>query len=251
MTDNSPAFGKSKLECPHCNVVSQQSWFNEGVSSTVINKIITHSYLDYRSGIPDYKQDAISAFINSNKASIASGIKHYMPPELSISTCTTCNETAIWIGEEIVYPLKSAIDPPNEDLDDDIKSLYNEAASIYALSPKGSSALLRLALQKMMKQIGKNGDNINNDIKELVASGLSVKIQQALDIVRVVGNNAVHPGQIDFDDGNDVANRLFHLINFIANELITKPKELDDLYTEIVPEETRGHISQRDSSDGQ
>ncbi|USI88072.1 hypothetical protein LZ086_01570 [Acinetobacter johnsonii] len=73
-------------------------------------------------------------------------------------------------------------------------------------------------------------------------------MQQALDLLRVVGNNAVHPGQIDLDDNNDIAMKLFHLLNYIANEMITKPKELDFLYSSIIPEETKQHIKERDGT---
>ena len=100
------------------------------------------------------------------------------------------------MNKEIVFPKKTTLPPPNADLNEDIKSLYLELLQSYRLA-KGSTALLRLALQKLLKQVGKSGKNINGDIKELVAEGLSPKIQQALDLLRVVGNNAVHPGQIN------------------------------------------------------
>ncbi|WPC04208.1 DUF4145 domain-containing protein [Pseudomonas benzenivorans] len=131
-------------------------------------------------------------------------------------------------------------------MDEDIKEIYQEAATIFVDSPKGATALLRLALQKLLKQVGKSGKNINNDIKELVAEGLSPKIQQALDILRVVGNNAVHPGQINLDDNSEIATKLFSILNFIADEVITKPRELDQLYSGIIPDETQEHIKQRD-----
>ncbi len=38
--------------------------------------------------------------------------------------------------------------------------------------------------------------------------------------------------------------KLFHLLNYIANEMITKPKELDFLYSSIIPEETKQHIKE-------
>jgi hypothetical protein len=98
--------------------------------------------------------------------------------------------------------------------------------------------------------LGKSGNNINNDIKELVSDGLSSKIQKALDLLRVVGNNAVHPGQIDLNDGKEIALKLFHVLNFIADEMITKPKELDLLYSDVVPDETKQHINTRDGRAG-
>ena len=100
----------------------------------------------------------------------------------------------MWVNKEIVFPRKTVIPPPNEDLEESIKDLYMEAATILVDSPKGSTALLRLALQMLLKQVGKSGKKINDDIGELVSEGLSPKIQQALDLLRVIGNNAVHPG---------------------------------------------------------
>ncbi|WP_210409489.1 DUF4145 domain-containing protein, partial [Leptospira levettii] len=138
------------------------------------------------------------------------------------------------------------IEKPNEDLNEEIKSIYLEAAKIVTDSPKGATALLRLALQKLMIQIGKNGKDINKDIGELVKEGLSPKVQQSLDLLRVVGNHAVHPGQIDFDDDENIALNLFKILNYIAEELITKPKEINSLYESIIPEETKKHIKERD-----
>ncbi len=116
---------------------------------------------------------------------------------------------------------KTTIPPPNDDLNEDIKVLYLEASSILVDSPKGATALLRLALQKLLKQVGKSGKNINNDIKALVAEGMSPKIQQALDLLRVIGNNAVHPGQINLDDNTEIAQKLFGILNFIVKRGLT------------------------------
>ncbi|MCA8917272.1 MAG: hypothetical protein KDB90_17910, partial [Planctomycetes bacterium] len=73
-----------------------------------------------------------------------------------------------------------------------------------------------------------------------------VKIQQALDLLRVVGNNAVHPGIIDFDDNEEVALKMFQALNLIADEMITKPKEIDELYQSVMPEQAKVHIQNRD-----
>jgi len=73
----------------------------------------------------------------------------------------------------MIYPKTIKVSLPNEDLDGDIKKDYLEAANIFNDSPRASTALLRLALQKLCKQLGEKGDNINADIAALVKKGLN------------------------------------------------------------------------------
>ena len=108
--------------------------------------------------------------------------------------------------------------------------------------------LLRLAIQKLCKHLGEPGKNINDDIASLVKKGLSPKVQQALDIVRVVGNNAVHPGQIDLRDDMDIAGSLFDLVNLIADVMITQPKQIEQMYQTVVPESQQEAIKKRNDS---
>ena len=123
---------------------------------------------------------------------------------------------------------------------------YEEASTILDPSPRGAAALLRLGIQKLCKHLGEKGDNINEDIAALVQKGLDHRVQQALDIVRVVGNNAVHPGQIDLKDNRATAEQLFGLANLIAEIMITQPKHVASLY-DTLPENARKAIQKRDS----
>jgi len=244
--DLSPEFKSERFQCPHCQVASQQTWFDVESSSEAANKILSHVFYDYRRQIKDYQQNAISAFISELELANERHMSEFVPDGFSVATCSTCSEISLWVNEEIVFPKQTVVAPPNEDMEQDIRDLYTEASTIVIDSPKGAIALLRLALQLLLKQLGKSGKNINSDIKELVSEGLSPKIQKALDLLRVVGNNAVHPGQIDLEDGRNIALKLFHVLNFIADEMISKPKELDLLYADVVPEETQKHINERD-----
>ncbi len=94
---------------------------------------------------------------------------------------------------------------------------------------------MRLCIQKVCEQLGEKGKKIDDDIAALVKRGLPITVQQALDIVRVVGNNAVHPGQIDLKDDQDTAMSLFGLVNLIAQIMITQPKEVAALYGSLPP----------------
>jgi hypothetical protein len=243
-----PEYGNKKFQCPHCNTVATQEWFTANTASKTATSILNHLYLNYRPNIDDYSQEKIVRFLKEIDNNFKSNFHQFVPNGFSVATCSSCDEFTLWVNKEIVFPKKTSLPPPNPDLNDGIKDLYLEASSILIDSPKGSTALLRLALQKLLEQVGKSGKNINNDIKALVSEGMSPKIQQALDLLRVIGNNAVHPGQINLDDNTEVAQKLFGILNFIAEELITKPKELEELYADLIPNDTQVHIKQRDGT---
>lgn len=202
-----PEFDKQSFHCPHCGVYSNQIW------------------------------KTVSIWNNGNE-----NLR-----DIKLAYCTHCNDKSIWFQENMIEPNIGGVPLPNNDLSEDIKSDYYEARDILNKSPRGSAALLRLAIQKLCKELGEKGKNINQDIGELVKKGLPIKIQQALDYVRVVGNNAVHPGQIELKDNKEIAINLFSLINIIADVMITQPKEVDKLYGSL-PKSQVESIEKRDNS---
>ena len=144
-----------------------------------------------------------------------------------------------------MWPVTKTGPPPNSDLDDGIIEVYEEARAIAHRSPRGAAALLRLCLQMLCVQLGLPGKDLNEDIGELVKQGLPARIQQALDVIRVIGNDAVHPGQIDINDDPDIVDQLFTLLNFIADNQITKPREIEAIYAKL-PDSKREQIERRD-----
>ncbi len=144
----------------------------------------------------------------------------------------------------MIYPDFSGIESPNSDLDVEVQADYLEAASIIQKSPRGAAALLRLAIQKLVIQLGEKED-LNAAIGNLVKKGLPVKVQQSLDALRVIGNEAVHPGTLDLKDDPETANSLFKLVNFIAEKMITEPKEIEAIYGKIPPSKQE-QIEKRD-----
>ena len=63
---------------------------------------------------------------------------------------------------------------------------------------------------------------------------------------RVTGNDTVHPGTIDLRDDRATAERLFQLLNLIAEKMISEEKHVNEMY-EALPEEKRKAIENRDS----
>jgi hypothetical protein len=175
--------------------------------------------------------------------------------------CFNCDGVSFWYDARgfvldssedasapVVWPWTTSVAPmPRVDMPADAKADYEEARTIVDRSPRGAAALLRLALQKLMVDLGEPGKNINTDIGQLVAKGLDQVVQQALDTVRIVGNAAVHPGELDMKDDRETAVKLFEILNFIVDEGITKTKAVKQMY-ELVSPEQRGFIADRDKA---
>lgn len=163
---------------------------------------------------------------------------------LYIDVCYSCGKKIIWVEEQYIYPELHYLQP-YDDMPNSVKELYNEASLIYNKSPRAACALLRLAVERLCNELGETG-NIDTMIGNLVKKGLPTIIQKALDAVRVIGNKAVHPGQIVFDvDDKATAEMLMKLLNIITNRLIIEPKEIDGIYNAL-PQSVKDSIEKRD-----
>lgn len=173
------------------------------------------------------------------------GGMHHAQNELTIHRCQCCGKKIIWIEDNYVYPDIISEDA-NQDMPESVKKLYEEASLIYNKSPRAACALLRLAVDRLCNELGETDRDINKNIGALVEKGLPKSVQQALDVVRVVGNKAVHPGQISFDvDDTETTKMLMHLLNIIVERMISEPNEINSLYQDL-PESVKESIEKRD-----
>lgn len=164
--------------------------------------------------------------------------------------CSHCENPTIWMEDDqrMIWPQDISAAPlPNPDMPEDIQKDYAEARSIAAISARGAAALLRLSIQKLCKHLGEGGKNINTDIGNLVKKGLPIQIQQSLDIVRVTGNNAVHPGEMQLEEDPQTVSLLFQLVNLIVENQISQPKAVQELYSKL-PQGAVDAISKRDGN---
>jgi hypothetical protein len=155
--------------------------------------------------------------------------------DFMFSICSACGKLSVWKGGTLIYPAVVTAPPPNPDMPAAILADYEEARQIANMSARGSVALLRLAIQKLCVHLGQAGKNLNDDIGALVKAGLPPRVPEALDALRVIGNNAVHPGQIDLTDDAAMANALFEMVNFVVEKMVTEPKQIDELYKKLPP----------------
>jgi hypothetical protein len=205
----SPKLERPSFHCMHCGVLAQQHWLNifNGGPGLGFNRI-AFSYCE----------------------------------------CSNCSGVSVWRHDgRCVDPTIVGGPRPQVDMPDDVKADYEEARGIVSQSPRGACALLRLAVQKLCADLGGSGKDINGDIKKLVAEGLPVEVQQALDALRVIGNEAVHPGEMDLRDDVDTATALFGLLNFVVQDRIAAPRERKRLFG-LLPERKREAIAKRDAA---
>lgn len=235
MTYVPPALDLSTFNCPYCRAFSHQDWFAGGARHFARNGPM----VGLIESMPVQKRDApklLNRETNSPSVRLAS---------VMFSACVSCHKVAIWVHDTIVYPQTGEAPAANSDMPEDIRRDYAEASTILDQSPRGAAALIRLAIQKLCKELGQPGKNINNDVGALVKGGLDPRVQQALDAVRVIGNSAVHPGQIDLRDDRATAETLFKLLNLIVDKTISEPKHVMEVYASL-PEGAIKAIKKRD-----
>lgn len=212
MSYTAPSFNAKAFHCPHCQVFAHMNW----------NRLESNQY-----GSSDMAQ----------------------------ARCQSCDKDSYWQiifshpewSGVLLHPPILIAPPAHVDLPTSCKSDYDEARSIARTSPRGAAALLRLVVEKLcVELLGDQSKGINEDIKTLVQRGLSPTVQQALDTLRVTGNEAVHPGTMSSDDHAESADMLFELVNFVVQQIITHPKQIADLYTKL-PKSKLDGIEKRDS----
>lgn len=250
-----PSLESRAFNCPHCDVFTSHDWYDVQVSKKdaehlpfrISGELEDHKYLWQDLEDKEAEKQIIKKFLKKVPFTHDQDIVVYSKPlhNVSASKCYNCSQFTVWGYESIIWPVTSASIQINSDIPSEIALDMLEAASIVNISPRGAAAILRLCLQRLCHHLGGQGKNINDDVGHLVEKGLDARIQRALDIVRVVGNNAVHPGQIDIKDDRETAYQLFTLMNLVADKMITEPKQINEMY-ENLPEGARRAIEARD-----
>lgn len=164
---------------------------------------------------------------------------------VTVSLCPECRGACLWVDDTLVHPVTDEVPAPHADLPEDVRVDYEEAAAIRQVSPRGAAALLRLCIEKLCAHAELPGGTLSARIGALAKRGVPPTVQRALDLVRIAGNGAIHPGQSVTTDG---ISSLFGVVNYIAEMLIALPRRIDESY-EAIPEGARQAIEKRDASE--
>jgi hypothetical protein len=217
-----PSLTQTAFDCPHCGAFTRQKW--------------ARGEARFAAGAIAPEERSINSYAGTD-----------VVESMWFAFCERCKAITIWYERQLIYPATAGGSSPNPDLPDEIRNDYEEARSIVWRSPRGAAALLRLCIQKLCKHLGEGGKKIDDDIASLVRKGLPIRVQQALDVVRVVGNNAVHPGHMDVKDDRETVGILFELVNLITQVMISDPKAVQEMYKSL-PQSARDAIAKRDGN---
>lgn len=251
-----PSVKETAFNCPHCGALARQYWHSahadalkkDALPLVIDARKLEELDLDHIPEKEDRDRMRVWAEKKAKGQPFLEASSNYSDIDVNnvwFSSCFNCSGVALWICDRMIYPQRGEAPAANPDMPEEVRRDYDEASTILDLSSRGAAALIRLGIDKLCGQLGDPKKSINDNIKSLVAEGLDARIQKALDAVRVIGNNAVHPGQIDLRDDRATAESLFRLLNLIVEKMISEPKHVDEVY-EALPVSARKAIEKRD-----
>lgn len=224
-----PRLNAPSFDCPHCRALAHQNWYVPAVRPLLnIIEAEQHELVISKSKVSGGESDLLRKLLG-----------------LHISQCFSCNRLSVWVEGKLVYPSTQVTYLPHPDMPADVKKDFDEASAIVAFSPRAACALLRLSIQRLCIHLKQPGKNLRDDIGNLAAAGLAEDVIRALDIVRIVGNHAVHPGEILVDEDASIAPALFKLVNLIVEQCIARKREIEELFS-MLPAGAREDIVRRD-----
>lgn len=167
----------------------------------------------------------------------------------------------------MVYPVQVRLgSAAHDDMPPQVRELYEEAAAVAVVSPRAGAAFARVTVERLIKHLDPDALRsamLEQRIARIKRQGISTSLGRMLDVVRVVGNGAVHvkdePNDLvvlvlDDEQGPEFVNLLLQVTNDLVDELITKSRIVEELW-EKIPEVIRARIGSSaggsvDSSDG-
>ena len=240
----SPAIDQVAFTCPHCSMLARQFWFSVHadplksdekpvVATSETAKTLTSGDMEEaeRDRKLKWAEQMASGrpFLEVHREFRSRDVQN-----VSISYCFNCNEMCLWVYDQLVWP-KRAPDHPEPKLHapPNVRRECEEASQTLEASPRGAAALLRLAIEKLCKELGVSGDGLKDDIALFVREDIDARVQKVLDAARIIENNAVRPSPIGLGDDRAIAEALSGLVNLICEKMIMEPRHLQAMYTKL------------------
>lgn len=229
--DRRPVFNAPRFVCPHlsCGAFAQQTWIRL-----------------MRPNNARYDGPSVIALQTQDNDPFDTDD----PARWHGAECGSCQQMSIWLDREMVYPSRHQLgNPPHPDLPPDVRDLYTEAAQVAVPSRRAGAALARAAVEKLLRHLDPDAPKSASLDKRIdrIRPRVSATLAKMLEVIRVSGNGAVHvddePDDIvvlmlDEDAGPELIEWMLDTINNLADELITRPRQADELFAKL-PDKVR------------
>jgi hypothetical protein len=222
-----PRLGAESFSCPHCNALANQDWYSlflkpenadevlvltpETVSVRTEGKNEWNNIKEIDQFVERLKRNEVTYVYQNHSQSLKVKMAN-----LHLSSCHSCNGFALWVGERLAFPIN--VDKTPAFVEEDVE----EAAAILNESPRGATALMRVCIQKLMPLLKQDGEKLNDSMSSLVRKGLEVEIQQAMEVLQVLGNDPVQPTGLDTQEDKEMALRFVDSLKAILERRMLK-----------------------------
>jgi Domain of unknown function (DUF4145) len=170
----SPAIDQLAFNCPHCDALARQFWFSvhadplKSDEKPVVATAETVKTLTF-GNIEEAERDRKLKWAEQ----MASGrpflevhreFRNRDVQNVSISYCFNCNEMCLWVYDQLVWPRRAGGPEPKLLAPPNVRCECEETSQTLEASPRGAAALLRLAIEKLCKELGVSGESLKDDI---------------------------------------------------------------------------------------
>src|SRR4051812_43900037 len=191
----SPAIDQVAFTCPHCDVLARQFWFSvhadplksdEKPIVATAETVKTLTFGDIEEAERDRKLKWAEQMASGRPfLEVHREFRNRDVQNVSICYCFSCNEMCLWVYDQLVWPTRAGgrelepVAPP------DVRRECEETSQTLEASPRGAVALLRLAIEKLCKDLGVSDERLNDDLAFLIREDVDARVQKVLDAARI------------------------------------------------------------------
>ena len=239
----SPAIDQLAFNCPHCDALAKQFWFSVHADPLMADEkplvataetVKTLTFGNNEEAECDRKLKWAEQMASGRPfLEVHREFRSRDVQNVSISYCFNCNEMCLWVYDQLVWPRREGCPEPKLHAPPSVRRESEEASQTLEASPRGAAALLRIAIEKLCKELGVSGETLKDDIELFVREDVDARVQKVLDAAQILESNAMRPGQIGLGEDRATAETLSGLVNLICEKMIMEPRHLQEVYTKV------------------
>jgi hypothetical protein len=261
MTDESPKLDKDAFACPRCDAFAHQEWHPLGIEQEDERGYTWFSAWQDSPETAAYAASVARITRLNEKAGDGDEqmlIPIHEPGRWNASTCGRCGASSVWRDERMVYPSSTTAPVPHEEMPSEARELYVEAREVVGISRRAGAALARASMERLLRSLDPDAGKADLAKRiDRILPKVSTSLGKMLTVIRHAGNKSLHvednPDPLTIlvldPEEEKIVEYIFTAINNLVDELITRPREADELY-ETVPQEVRDRVDKAKSAPG-